>query len=201
MPRQRLRLRGRPLRFIGRLLVLLLGGALVWYGLMIVLLAVKVAPSTVDALSGYRTAYDFLAGLRPDDIGATARAIIAAAGVLGFLVCGYLALKQLPRPYLARHDLELHSDQRGEVVVEPRATERIAEAAARANTAVTTASGRYGGEQLTVDLSIRSARVLADTLRDVQDRVRRALDEHALPSVRVDVTLVGLDRQHRRELN
>jgi hypothetical protein len=42
--------------------------------------------------------------------------------------------------------------------------------------------------------------VLADTLRDVQDRVRRALDEHALPSARVDVTLVGFDRQHRREL-
>jgi hypothetical protein len=200
MLRQRLRLRGSPLRFIGRLLVLLLGGALVWYGLMIVLLAVKVAPSTVDSLSGYRTAYDFLAGLQPDDISATARAIIAAAGVLGFLVFGYLALKQLPRPYLARQDLELHNDERGEVVVEPRAIERIAEAAARSNTAVTSASGRYGGEDLTIDLSIRSARVLADTLRDVQDRVRRALDEHALPSVRVDVTLVDFDRQHRREL-
>jgi hypothetical protein len=32
------------------------------------------------------------------------------------------------------------------------------------------------------DVSIRRARVLADTLRDVQDRVRRALDAHALPS-------------------
>jgi hypothetical protein len=65
---------------------------------------------------------------------------------------------------------------------------------------MTSASGRYGGEDLTVDLSIRSARVLADTLRDVQDRVRRALDDHALPLVRVDVTVVGFDRQHRREL-
>jgi hypothetical protein len=200
MLRQRLRLRGSPLRFIGRLLVLLIGAALVWYGLMIALLALKLAPSTVDSLSGYRTAYDFLVGLQSDDISATARAITAAVGVLGFLIFGYLALKQLPRPYLARHDLELHSDERGEVVVEPRALERIAEAAARSNAAVTSVSGRYGGEDLTVDISIRSARVLADTLRDVQDRVRRALDEHALPSVRVDVTLVGFDRQHRREL-
>ena len=86
------------------------------------------------------------------------------------------------------------------MVVEPRALERIAEAAARSNTVVTSASGRYGGDDLMVDLSIRSARELADTLRDVQDRVRRALAEHALPSVRVDVTLVGFDRQHRREL-
>jgi hypothetical protein len=143
--------------------------------------------------------WHFLAGLQPDDISATARAITAAAGVLGFLVFGYLALKQLPRPYLARQDLELQSDERGEVVVEPRALERIAEAATRSNTVVTSAS-RYGGDDLMVDLSIRSARELADTLRDVQDRVRRALTEHALPSVRVDVTLVGFDRQHRREL-
>jgi hypothetical protein len=76
--------------------------------------------------------WHFLAGLQPDDISATARAITAAAGVLG--VFGYLALKQLPRPYLARQDLELQSDERGEVVVEPRAFERIAEAAARSNT-------------------------------------------------------------------
>lgn len=74
------------------------------------------------------------------------------------------------------------------------------EAAAKSNTAATSASGRDGGEDLTVDLSIRSARELADTLRDVQDRVRRALAKHALPSARVDVTLVGFDRQHRREL-
>jgi hypothetical protein len=200
MLRQRLRLRGSPLRLIGRLLVLLLGGALVWYGLMVVLLAVKVAPGTVDSLSGYRTAYDYLAGLRPEDISATARGIVAAGGALAFLVFGYLALKELPRRYLARHDLALHSDERGEVLVEPRAIERIAEAAASSNAAVTSASGRYGGEDLTVDVSIRSARELADTLRDVQDRVRRALDEHALPSVRVDIIVAGFDRQHRREL-
>jgi len=66
---------------------------------MMVLRAVKVAPNTVDSLSGYRT---FLAGLQADDISAKARAIIAAAGVLGFLVLGYLALRQLPLPRPAR---------------------------------------------------------------------------------------------------
>jgi hypothetical protein len=50
------------------------------------------------------------------------------------------------------------------------------------HTAVTSASGRSVGEDLTVDVSIRRARLLADTLRDLQDRVRRALDAHALPS-------------------
>ena len=63
---------------------------------MMVLLAVKVARNTVDSLSGYRTAHHFWPALQHDDISAKARAIIAAAGVLGFLVLAYLALRRLP---------------------------------------------------------------------------------------------------------
>ena len=200
--RQRVRSRGSALRFVGRLLVLALAGALIWYGLMTILLAAGVSPGTVDRLSGYRTAYDFLTGLTPQDVsGTTTRAIVAGVGLLAFLVFGLLALRELPRPYLTRQDLELTADERGEVVVEPRAIERMAETAAAMHPAVSGANGRYGVDELSVDVSVRRARDVADTLSDVQGRVRRALDQHGLPAVPVDVTLSGFDRKHRRELS
>src|SRR3954469_6445879 len=118
MPRQRLREHTSPLMFLGRLVTLVFALALVWYGLMTVLLALNVAASTVNSISGYRAAYDWLGGLTPADVDATrARAIPAAVGVAAFLVFGYLAFKQLPRPYLARRELELTADERDEVTV------------------------------------------------------------------------------------
>jgi hypothetical protein len=201
MPRQRLRERTSPLRFVGRLVTLVFALALVWYGLMTVLLALKVSPSTVNSISGYRTAFDWLSGLNPSDVdGAATRAIIAAAGVAAFLVFGYLAFKQLPRPYLARRELELTADERGEVTVEPRAVERLAEVAAAADPAVSDARGRYSSDDLAVDLTVRRARDLADTLHDAQRRVAHALEQHELPAMPVNVTLTGYDRRHRRDL-
>ena len=47
MPRQRIRERRSILGIVGRLVPLVLALALIWYGTMLVLLAVKVAPSTV----------------------------------------------------------------------------------------------------------------------------------------------------------
>jgi hypothetical protein len=162
---------------------------------------VKVSPATVDGISGYRTAFDWLSGLSPEDVdGGATRAIVAGAGVLAFLLFGYLALKQLPRPYLARRDLDLVDDDRGEVVVEPRAIERLAEVAASEHPVVTDARGRYGSEDLSVDVSVRRARDLADTLRDTQRRVAEALARHELPAMPVNVTLSGYDRRHRRDL-
>ena len=199
--RQRVRSEGSPLRVVGRLLVLLLAGALVWYGLMTALVAAKlISAGTADELSGYRTAFEFLAGLTPGDFSSTARLIIAGAGVLAFLLFGWLALKELPRPHLARSELELGEDERGFVHVEPRAIERVAETAATENDAVTGARGRYGTDDLAISVSVRRARDVADTLRDVQVRVRRALDQHGLPTVPVEVTLTGFDRKQRREL-
>lgn len=111
---------------------------------MTLLLALKVSPSTVDAISGYRTAFDWLSELTPADVdGGATRAIVAAAGVLAALVFGYLALMHLPRPYLARQDLDLTVDDHGEVTVEPRAIERLAEVAAIGNPSVSAARGRY----------------------------------------------------------
>lgn len=201
MLRQRLRERTSPLVFMGHLVTLVFALALVWYGLMTLLLALKVSPSTVDAISGYRTAFDWLTGLSPADVdGTVTRAIVAAAGVASFLLFGYLALKQLPRPYLARHDLELAADEHGEVTVEPRAIERLAEVAAARHPAVTDARGRYSTEDLSVELSVGRARDLATTLQDAQQRVVHALEQHELPAMPVNVTLTGYDRRNKREL-
>jgi hypothetical protein len=155
----------------------------------------------VNALSGYRTAFNYLSGLTPDDVdGGVTRAIIAGSGFAAFLVFGYLALKQLPRPYLARRELPLAADEHGEVSVEPRAIERIAEVAASRHSAVTAARGRYSVDDLAVDVSVRRARDLATTLHDAQQRVADALEEHELPAMAVNITLTGYDRQ-RRELH
>ena len=201
MLRQRVRGRTSPLLVVGRVVTLVFALALVWYGLMTLLLALKVSPSTVNSISGYRTTFDWLSGLSPTKVdGATTRGIVAGAGVLAFLVFGYLALKQLPRPYLGRHDLDLPSDERGEVTVEPRAIERLAEVAATRHPAVTDARGRYAIDDLSVDLTVRRARDLADTLREAQLRVVHALEQHELPAIPVHVTLTGYDQRHRREL-
>jgi hypothetical protein len=201
MPRQRLRQRTPPLAFVGRALTFALALALVWYGLMTVLLAIKVSATTVDSLSGYRAIYEWASGLTPDDVDAdTTRAVMAGAGIAAFFIFGYLAYKQLPRPYLARRDLELAADDHGEVTVEPRAIERLAEVAAASHPAVTEARGRYGRDDLSVDITVRRARDLATTLQDAQQRVVDALGRHDLPAMPVNVTLTGYDRRHRRDL-
>lgn len=201
MSRQRLRSRTSPIAYVGRAVLILLALGLVWYGLMLLLLALKVSPGSIDSISGYRTAYDYLAGLTADDVSSTARLIAALAGVLGFLFFGYLAWKEIPRPYFARSDLRLKEDDRGVVDVQPRAIERIAEAAAGAHPAVSSATGRYGSDGLTVDLGVKRALGLDETLSDVQDRVRKALRGHELPPTPVVVTLTGFDRKQRRELS
>ena len=199
MLRQRLRLRHSPAVHLGRAAIVLLALGLIFYGVMVVALAFKVAPGTINAISGYRDAYDFLTGLTPGDV-AGVRGIVAAAGVALFVVCGYLALQQIPRPYLTRQTLPLQSLPRGETVIEPRAIERLAEVAAMRHRAVSSAAGRYGTDELAVGVEVRRGRELADTLRDVQRRVATALRDHELPEMPVDVTLTGFDRQQRREL-
>ena len=111
MVRQRLRIGSSPLALLGRIVLLLFALALVWYGAMLVLLAFKVSPHTVNQLSGYRSAYNYLAGLEPQDITDDTRLIAGLAGLAGFLVFGYLALKQVPRPHLTRSELQLIDDE------------------------------------------------------------------------------------------
>jgi hypothetical protein len=200
MLRQRLRDRTSWIEPAGRIILLLVCLALVWYGLMVVLLAFKVSPGTVNAISGYRTIYDNLAGLDGADITGTVRLIAGLGGLAGFLLFGWLAWKEIPRPYLARTDIGLKDDERGVIGVGPRAMERAGEAAALGNSAVVAATGRFGGDDLALDIDVRRARDLAATLRDVQRRAVTSLGQHGLPAVKVNVTLTGIKRTTRREL-
>ena len=201
--RQRVRAQSSPLAYVGRLILALLCLATIWYGLMLVLLSLKVSPVAVERISGYRTAFGFLERLGPDGLpGGTARLALAAVGLLAFVVLLFLALRELPRPYLARRELALAEDHRGALTVEPRAIERAAEAAASQNPAVASAVGRYGGEDLSVDVNVRRPSEGASALEDVRGRVSDALGRHDLPPVPVNVTLTGfqLEEQRRREL-
>ncbi len=202
MLRQRLRLRTPRLALVGRVVTLLIALALVWYGLMLVLLALGTDPHTINLISGYRTAYDFLAELTPDDVGEPLwkRLILIGGGLLAALIFLPLAFKELPRPYLARHTLELGHDN-GDLAVAPRAVERIAETAATRDRAVTSATGRFETDAIAVDVAMSRAQDLPDALVDVRDRVRAAIREHGLPDLPVHVTLAGFDAKTRRELS
>jgi len=209
--RQRLRSRTSPLALLARALVVLFALALIWAGLVIFLLALGVGDATVDSITGYRAAFDSLAGLESEDVDdATTRAIVAGAGVLAFLVFGYLALRELPRPYFARQDLKLSKghDGQGEerttpgtLTVAPRAIERLAETAAEDQPGVAGASGRYGTNELAVGVAVRRAGEVAATLGGVQTAVHDALSRHGVPDMTVSVILTGYEPKTKRELN
>jgi len=198
---QRIRPRTSGLWVIGYLLVALLGAALIFYGLMTILLALKVSPAFVDSISGYSGAYDYLAGLEPQDVTDTVRIIVAAAGLLAFLLFGYLAWKSIPRPYLSRSELTLSASEDGGVVVGARAVERLAEASAERHRSVASASALFIADDIVLNVSLARVPDAAQTLRDVQSDVREALDRHQLPERPVNVTLTAFDHKQRRELN
>lgn len=201
MLRQRIRARTSPLaKGVGRVLLVLISVGMIWYGLMLLLLALKVDHDAVDGLSGYRTAYDYLVALKPSDVSGQTRLIAGLSGLAAFLLLGYLALKEIPRPYLARSDLRVTDDDRGHVDVAPRAVERVAEAAAAGQEGVASASARYGSDDLTVNITGARAGQVAPALRAVQTAAREALAQHGLPQMPVNVTLTGFERTQRREL-
>ena len=200
MLRQRLRNRGSALSLASHVVVIALSLALIWGGAIVLLLALKVEPETVQSITGYASVYDALRDLGPTDFDSTTRAITAAVGVALALICGYLAYKLLPRPYLARRDIDLFRDERGEAVVEPRAIERLGEVTAEREAGVAAATGRYGTDELAVDVTLSRTRDLAGSLEGVRRAVRAALEEHGLPVVPVNVTLAGYQRKTRREL-
>ena len=81
MIRQRVNLRTPVLGHIVAALTVVLGLLLVWYGLMVVLLAVKVSPHTVNSLSAYRSLYDDAVDLKRSDFTTLRRLIAGFAGV------------------------------------------------------------------------------------------------------------------------
>jgi len=199
--RQRINLRTPLLAYLVRALMIVLALGLFWYGLMVLLLAVKVAPHTVNSISAYRTLYDDATSLKPADFTTLVRLIAGFAGLLAFLLFLYLALQELPRPYLARGDLKFEAQEPGQTIVKPRAIERVAELAAQGNPDVSSAAGRLGDRELNLSIGARRASTAAETLNDVRARVSADLERHELPSLPVNVTLTGYDRKTRRELS
>ena len=84
MTRQRISLRTPGLGHVVAALTLVLALALVWYGLMVVLLAVKVSPHTVNTISAYRTLYDDAVDLKPSDFTTLRRLVAGFAGLIVF---------------------------------------------------------------------------------------------------------------------
>ncbi|HEV7883261.1 MAG TPA: hypothetical protein VGO81_06810 [Solirubrobacteraceae bacterium] len=201
MLRQRVRVRSFPIaRVAANALVVAVALALVWAGAMLVLLAFKLSPDTIDRLSGYRTAYDYLAGLGPADVGPSTRLIAAIGGLAAFVVFGFVAWRAIPRPYLARSELRLADDEHGSVDVDARAIERASEIAALAHPAVTAARAIYLTDDLALNISASRADALGATLEDVHRRARDSLAQHELPPLPVNLTLVRLERTKRRDL-
>lgn len=201
MPRQRLRIAGSSLvDTVGRILVALLGAVILYYGLMVVLLALNVSPAFVNDISGYRTAFDHLAELTAADITGDDRIITAIVALVLAALAAILIWRGLPRPHLARHAIELEGGGRGRTEVGPRAVERAVEAAALAHPAVVGARARFDEDRVALMVTARHAATLAGTLREVEERAFRSLGKHELALERVDVTLAGYDTPNGREL-
>lgn len=202
MGRQRLRTRSFPLAQLPlRLITVLAGLALIWYGAMTVLLALKIGPHAVNRLSGYRTIYDHLATITTRDITGRVRIIVAIAGLACFLVFATLAWRALPRPYLARGELDLSRDAaRGSTTIAPRAIERAIEVAALEHPMVVGAAGRYETEAVNLAITFRHAGELGRALPAVQHRAAGALQAHGLPPLAINVSLTGFAKPTNREL-
>lgn len=201
MIRQRVSLRTPVLAYLVRALTLLLALILVWYGAMLVLLAAKVAPHTVNSLSAYRTIYRQAAGLRANDFTDSVRLIAGLGGLMLFVVFVYLALQELPRAHLARGEVHLSHTPAGELTVAPRAIERIAEIAAGTSSEVENVTARLGDSSLVVQMSVKRAASAPQALRDTRERVVKELRRHELPALSVDVTLTGFHPTTRRQLS
>lgn len=201
MMRQRIHLETSALASaVVRALAFLLGAAFVFYGVMLVMLATKVSPGTVDAISGFRTAYDYLAGLEAADISGADRAIVAGAGLLVGIGAALLLWRALPRPHLSRHPLLLTADEIGETVVRPRAMERVVELAALEDPRVTAVRARFDDEGVVLNLRAKDAQHLVEILRGARSRARQSLERHGLELEMVDVTFAGYEASTRREL-
>jgi len=194
--RQRVNLRRRTGALLTRSLAIALALALVYGGVLDVLLALKLhglGANEINRISGYRTAYHWLAGLDRADFTTHRSLIVGFGGLVVFLAFSATALRTLPRPYLTRTEIGLATSERGATIVRPRAVERIAEVAAQGNAHVIGVTGRLGDGELHVDIGIDTAPAAAVTLADVRARVRDQLTRHDLEPMPVNVTLTGYE--------
>jgi hypothetical protein len=201
MRSRRLQLRTPLLVYATRGLTLLLAGVLIWYGAMVVLLAAKVAPHTVNSISAYRTIYDFLAKLRMSDFSLHRRLAGGFGGALAFLALIYLALQELPRPYVSRQEAVLVPGDQGSLTIGPRAIERLAEIAALMSSDVSSVSSRLGEETLSLSIGVCRAQDLGGTLSDVRRRVSQELARQEIPALAVNVTVTRFEPTTGRNLS
>jgi hypothetical protein len=192
MIRQRVNLRRAPWAMLTRALAVLFAVALVYGGVLNALLALKVAPSSVERVSGYHAAYAWLAGLHRSDFTTAVSLIAGFGGLLVFLFFLFLAQQSLPRPSFARTDTTLPSTG-GATIVRPRAVERLAEVAANGNDRVVGVTGRLGADAINLDVGLGAPDDLVQTLVDVRRRVAEELERHHLSPMAVNVTLTGYE--------
>jgi hypothetical protein len=196
MTRQRVHLRRNAVADVAlRLLVTILSLALIFYGAMVLLAALKLSPVTIDHVSGYRAIDRTLSNITAASITGRDRIIIAAAGLGCLCVFGPLAWWSLPRPYLVRTALDLDQPSaRGRTAIGPRAMERAAEHAAQRDPFVAGARARAQAGGVELDVTLRDPDgPLIEPLERVRSRVQRSLDRHGLPAVAIQVTLTAVD--------
>ena len=200
MLRQRIRLHVSPLAVLGQLFIFVIGAALVWYWLMLLLLALDLDHDSVNAISGYRDAYDYLSGLRPNDVDTWFRVIAGLVVSPSFgRADARLGTGAAPLPHPQRS-----AAGRGQPRRPPRPATRDRArrrgrrrehqpSATRAHAPNTEARSRSMSD-------LRRPATSPSPLADIQGRARSALEQHGLPAVPVAVTLTGFDRTTRREL-
>lgn len=187
---------------LARGLVALLALIAAWYALMLLALALKLDPSRVNAISGYRDAYEWLAALTIDDATRGARLTACLGGLATLVVCFWLALSLLPRPRLARvAALTLATDERGRIELAPRAAQRLAQTTAERHPAVGSATASYATGRVDIGLNVRDAAALDDALREVRRDILAAMRVHELPEPEVHVTVTRHRPTTERELS
>lgn len=196
----RLRLTRSPIAVLGKGALVLVALGLAWYGAMTVALALKASPDQVASLSGYRVAYDYLAGLAPADVTSHTRAIAGPAGLVALLAFGFLAFKELPRARYVRQGLRMSEGELGTLDVEPRVVELIGEEAAEAEPTVSASRAHLAEGRLDVELSLGDPNEVAAALRGARRRALDAMAFNGIPVTTVNVTLTAYRRTHQREL-
>jgi hypothetical protein len=200
MTRQRVHLRTPGWSAFVQLLTVVFALLLMYGGVLLALLATKtLSPARVEQISDYRLIYHDIVALQPSDFTTAISFIAGFTGLLVFIMFVFLTFEALPRPYLARSEVELPGQKGGETVVRPRAVERVAEYAALADPSVFAANGRLSDDGLHLDVGVRDAQGAAATLADVRRRVTEQLQRHEIPPVPVNVILAGYQRPTRED--
>jgi hypothetical protein len=200
-PRQRIRLHRSWLTVAGQLVAALAGVALIWGALVVGGLTAGIAPRDVDSATGYRSVRDAVTGVTDHDVeDATVRLAVGLGGLALAVAFAAMARAQLPRPRLARGSVQVGAQQRGSTTVAPRAVERAVEGAAIRHPSVEAATGRYGADEMALDVTLGKPGDAAGALRAVRDAARESLRDHGLPETPVHVTLTKHDPTAGREV-